>query len=303
VIRRPAGDEWASMSELPRPRTIDVAGGGTVGYYEYGAADGCPVLALHGTPACGAGFAWADEPARAGGIRLLAPDRPGVGLSSPLDGWRVADQPAVIAAFADALGLGRFGVWGYSGGGPYAVACACSALLADRLTGVAVAAGMGEIGAWATLDDFEKTDRQLLAMAVRRPRLARLLLRVGATAARLSPRSALRSFEGQLSSGDQATLAGLGEPRQVMALFTEAFTRGARGVVADYAALARPWGVDLDGATLPVTVWHGDDDRMVPLRHGEALADRLPDAELTVWPGAGHLGPITHVGAILDTFA
>jgi hypothetical protein len=39
---------------------------------------------------------------------------------------------------------------------------------------------------------------------------------------------------------------------------------------------------------------------MVPLRHGEALAERVPGAQLTVWPGEGHLGAITHVGDILD---
>jgi pimeloyl-ACP methyl ester carboxylesterase len=288
------------MSDLPQVRTVVLADGATVGYYAYGDPDGRPVLAFHGTPACGAGFGWADEPARARGIRLLAPDRPGVGRSSRSDGWRVADYPALVAAFADALGLERFGVWGYSGGGPYAVACATA--LGDRLTGVAVAAGMGEIGGWARPEDFEKTDRQLLGLSVRRPWLARSILRTSAWLARRSPRSAMRSFEKALSPADQATLGQLGTPRQVMALFTEAFTHGAHGVVADYAALARPWGCDLSAARGPVTVWHGDDDRMVPLRHAEVLAERLPDARLTVWPGAGHLGPIDHVTAILDTF-
>jgi pimeloyl-ACP methyl ester carboxylesterase len=288
------------VSDQPRVETIALADGSTVGFYRYGKPSGRPVLALHGTPACGAGFAWADEAAQSRGIRVLAPDRPGVGSSSPIDGWRVADYPAMVAAFADAMGLDRFGVWGYSGGGPYAVACAAS--LGARLTGVAVAAGMGQIGVWATADDFEKTDRQLLRMAQRRPWLARVILRSAAWLATRSPARAMRSFEAELSPGDRATLAQLGDPRAVMALFTEAFTHGARGVVADYAALAQPWGVDLGAASGPVTIWHGDDDRMVPLRHAEALASRLPDARLTVWPGAGHLGPVTHVGAILDTF-
>src|SRR3954452_21242937 len=109
-----------------------------VGVYDYGDPEGAPVFAFHGTPACGAGFAWADEPAAALGLRVIAPDRPGVGRSTPGALGTVADYPARVAALADALGWERFAVWGYSGGGPYAVACA--ALLPDRVTTAAVAA-------------------------------------------------------------------------------------------------------------------------------------------------------------------
>src|SRR4051794_29308726 len=106
---------------IPEPRTVDVKGR-AVGIYDYGESTGRPVFVFHGTPACGAGFAWADEAARALGVRLLAPDRPGVGLSGRLDSYRVADYPEQVGALADAMGVEKFGVWGYSGGGPYAVA-------------------------------------------------------------------------------------------------------------------------------------------------------------------------------------
>ena len=77
-------------TKAPDPREVPVDGR-IVGIYEYGDPAGAPVMVLHGTPACGAGFAWADDPARERGLRLVAPDRPGVGLSSPLDGLSVAD--------------------------------------------------------------------------------------------------------------------------------------------------------------------------------------------------------------------
>jgi pimeloyl-ACP methyl ester carboxylesterase len=86
-----------------------------------------------------------------------------------------------------------------------------------------------------------------------------------------------------------------------MALFTQAFLRGARGVVADYAALALPWGVAVENIEVPVAVFHGDADTMVPLRHSEELVTRVPTAHLTVWPSAGHLGTVAHVGDVLDT--
>jgi pimeloyl-ACP methyl ester carboxylesterase len=272
--------------------------GRVVGIYEYGDPRGAPVMVLHGTPACGAGFTWADAPARERGLRLIAPDRPGVGLSSRLPAWTVADYPAQLRALADALSIERFAVWGYSGGGPYAVACA--ALPFDRVTAVVVAAGMGQMGVWAEPDDFEKTDRQMLGLATRHPAVARMVLGTTGRLARMSPKSALKSFEKQLNASDREVIATSGSPDEVMALFTQAFLHGAHGVVADYAALAQPWGIDVEGIGVPLAIFHGDADTMVPLRHSEELARRVPAAPLTVWPGAGHLGTISSVGDVLD---
>jgi len=269
-----------------------------VGVYEYGDPAGAPVMALHGTPACGAGFAWADEPARERGLRILAPDRPGVGLSSPIDSWVVADYPAQLGALADALGLDRFAVWGYSGGGPYAAACA--AVMRDRVTSAAIAAGMGQMGVWAKADDFEKTDRQMLGLAASHPAVARVIMGVTGRLARMSPKSAMKSFAKQLNDSDREIVPSLGTPAEAMALFTQAFLRGARGVIADYAALAQPWGVAVEQTEIPLALFHGDADTMVPLRHSEELAARVPTARLTVWPAAGHLGTVAHVGEVLD---
>ena len=239
------------------------------------------------------------RPARDRALHLIAPDRPGVGLSSRLASWTVAEYPAMVAALADALGVSRFSVWGYSGGGPYAAACA--AALPDRVSAAAVAAGMGQIGVWAKADEFEKTDRQMLALATKRPWLARLLLGTTGRMARVMPKAGMKSFEKQLNDADRALVPTLGTPAEAMALFTQAFLRGAHGVVADYAALAQSWGFAVETIRIPTTVFHGAADTMVPLRHGEALAARVPDARLTVWPGAGHLGTVAHVGEVLDT--
>jgi pimeloyl-ACP methyl ester carboxylesterase len=282
---------------VPVPREVNV-GESVVGVYEYGDPSGAPVMVFHGTPACGAGFAWADAPARERGLRLIAPDRPGVGVSSRIRSWTIADYPARVGALADVLGFERFSVWGYSGGGPYAVACA--AMLGDRVRTTAVAAGMGQVGVWATIDESEKTDRQMLHLSTTHPAIARFLLGVSGRGARISPRIAMKSFEKQLHANDRDVVIALGPPKEAMALFTQAFLKGAQGVVADYAAIAQPWGFDVESIDAPLAVFHGDADTMVPLRHGEELARRVAGSTLVVWPGAGHLGTITHVGDILD---
>jgi pimeloyl-ACP methyl ester carboxylesterase len=285
---------------IPEPRTVAV-GDKTVGVYEYGDPAGRPVMVFHGVPACGAGFTFADEPAGQRGLRLIAPDRPGVGLSTAFDGWTVGSYPSMVTALADALDIDRFAVWGYSGGGPYAVACAAAG--GERVTRTAVSAGMGQVGVWAEDADFEKTDRQMLVMSRKRPGMARTMMAIGGRLARMSPKSATKSFAKQVSATDRAVIDTMGSPAEVMALFTQAFLRGSRGVIDDYRAIGQLWGIDLSSISAPMRVFQGDDDPMVPPRHAQELANRVRGAELVIWPGEGHLATITHVDEILDWLA
>ncbi len=286
---------------MRQPRLVTVAQR-SVAVWEYGDPDGRVAFTFHGVPACGAGFEWADAPAKARGMRVIAPDRPGVGRSSPIEGWRVADYPEMVDALADAMGIDRYAAWGYSGGGPYAAAVAAQA--PTRVSAVAICAGMGEIcDDWAKLDDFEQTDVQFLRMSCRHPSQARALLRVAVLGALISPATGMKSFAKQLSPTDRAVLSSLGTPKDAMRLFTEALKSGSRGVVADYAALARPWDVDFSATTVPVSVWQGTDDPMVPAHHATGYVDRIPTATLTLWPGEGHLAAVTHAAEILDWLA
>src|SRR5215472_18797992 len=195
---------------IPRPRTMTTQSGVVVGLYEYGDPAGEPVLVFHGVPGCGAGFAFADEPARSRGVRLVAPDRPGVGLSAPAAAPAIGSYPAIVAGLARGLGIERFAVWGYSGGGPYALACAAG--LAGQVSRVAIVSGMGQVGVWAGAGDFARTDRRMLVMARKSPRLARALKATSARLARLSPPLAAKSFARELSESDRAVLAEMGPP-------------------------------------------------------------------------------------------
>ncbi len=287
--------------DVPTPRKVRTSATRVVGYYDFGDRDGIPMLALHGTPSSGAGFAWADEPARERGIRLLAPDRPGIGYS---DRWPRANQMAVVdyppelIAFADALDIESFPVLGYSGGGPYALAAAHAS--PQRVRAAAVVAGAGHIGEWASLEEYETTDRQLSQLATRAPALARAALSASAFIARVAPRVSVRFAQLELPPPDREVLAKFPSPRTTLATFTQAVLRDANGVVDDYAALARRWGFTVEDIAVPVQCWHGSADRTVPMRHSEELVARIPGARLTRWDGDGHLALIERVGEVLD---
>ncbi len=289
------------LIETPESRTVHTADGRVVGYYEYGDPAGEPVLALHGTPACGAGFAWADRGARMRGIRLLAPDRPGIGDSDPWArgrGATVDNYPPMLRAFADALELTRFSVLGYSGGGPYALAAAHA--LPDRVHAAAVVSGAGQVGVWASIDDFEATDRRLTRLAERAPAAARAVLALSARMARIAPRISMRFAQFEMSAADRAVMAKFPSARAAIAAFSQSCRRGAGGVVADYSALGRPWGVAVEEISVPVRCWHATHDDIVPLRHSDELVQRISGAQLSLWDGEGHLAIIDHIGEVLD---
>jgi pimeloyl-ACP methyl ester carboxylesterase len=291
----------ATPVDAPQARTVHAAGGRAVGVYEYGDPDGSPVFALHGTPSCGAGFEWADEPARARGLRIIAPDRPGIGRSTRVRMPAVSDYATELAVLADALEIDRFTLVGYSGGGPYALAAA--ATLGERARATAIVAGAGEIGSWATFTDLSRSDRQMTWLSLHASSIARVALRGADLGSRLLPRVALWSATTEMIKPDRAVMHELGTPRQALALFTQALANSSAGVVDDYARLARPWNVALDAITTPVHCWHGTADNLVPLAHAEALVARLPNARLTTWPGEGHLALVTHVNDVLDDLA
>jgi pimeloyl-ACP methyl ester carboxylesterase len=271
--------------------------GRRVGVVSHGDPDGRPLFLYHGTPASRLGHESADAPARERGIRVLCPDRPGIGRSDPLPGRTLAGWADDAVALADVLGIDRFAVLGYSGGGPYALAAAAGA--PDRVTVAGLMAGVGPIDRPGARQGMGKTDLQLVDLAQRRPWAARAMLRVMRLGARASPSYALRVFKKEVSAVDQRVLDEQGPG--ITAFFVEALRQGPQGVIDEYLLWAGPWGFGLDQIRVPVHVWQGDDDFLVPMHHAEDMVARLPNATLHPLPGEGHVSIQMHLGEIFDS--
>ncbi|MFM2423212.1 MAG: hypothetical protein RL291_1742, partial [Pseudomonadota bacterium] len=127
----------------PDWQTFQLGDGRTLAYRIYGDPEGRPLMALHGAPATGYIYRIADGVARARGVKIIAPDRPGYGGSSPHPGRTLQTTTADHVALADHLKLDRFPVLGVSGGGPYSVALA--AALGERVSSVALVSPVGEL--------------------------------------------------------------------------------------------------------------------------------------------------------------
>jgi pimeloyl-ACP methyl ester carboxylesterase len=302
--RRPeaaaAGPRIPDITADPeRDHVIRLADGRDVAVAEWGPADGDPVFLLHGQP--GSRLMCPDRAVtQAAGVRLIGFDRPGYGGSTPRPGRRVVDGVDDLTEIAAALGLERFGVVGWSSGGPYALAAA--ARIPERLTGVAVVAGEGP---------SEESPELLAGMSeasrdrVRRARegdprvIAELEERLAPYAA--SPEQILAgSTEAGPENPDARVLADPGYRAAMLRMFEEGFRQGVSGWRDDWIATYTPWGFRLGDVGRAVDVWWGDADRLTERPHTDVLVARLGDrAHLRIVPSAGHSLAATHWAEIL----
>ena len=104
-------------------------------------------------------------------------------------------------------------------------------------------------------------------------------------------------------SGADSEIAGRPEARRVLAeIIAEAFRQGWEGAARDVVLLGRPWGFDVHDIKVPVLLWQGEEDVLVPLSMGRYLAAAIPDCRARFFPGEGHLLVVDHMAEILEEF-
>jgi len=286
-----AGDGRSILSGSAR-----LSDGRTLAYAEYGDPAGFPLIALHGTPGSRVSMRLWDGAAAARQLRVIAPDRPGYGLSSPASQAGFGRFAADVGELADTLGAQRFAVLGTSGGGPYALACASRH--ADRVSVAAVVSGIGQLRERGGKDGWARANRIMFALGRASPTLA------GTAISRLL-RSSLPRLDAQARAGTSPTPDLTPD---VLALVVEdqreAIRSGGGGIAYDMRSLWQPWQFDLDGIRCPVCIWHGLADDLAPVALAQRLAARIPGCEAMFYPAEGHTGPLTrHADQILQRVA
>jgi len=263
--------------------------GRTLAVADAGNESGPAVVVNHGTP--GSRLLWREliEDAEARGMRLIGYDRPGYGGSDPHPGRTAADVAGDVAAIADALGIEQVAVEGGSGGGPHALACA--ALLPDRVVAVASLAGVAPYPAegldWLDGMGQDNLD-EFAATLAGREALERYLGKAASEMLSAEPKAIAEALLSLLSPPDRAVLTG-----ELAEYFHEATRVGVEeqldGWIDDDFVFVNPWGFRLEDIRVPVQLWHGAQDRFVPIAHGRWLADRIPGVETHLTDEDGHL--------------
>jgi pimeloyl-ACP methyl ester carboxylesterase len=268
-------------------RTIRLADGRTLGYAEYGDPAGTPVIFFHGTPGSRrmAVPAWNDTSL---GLRLIAPDRPGMGLSSYRADRTILNWSDDVAELADALGLERFVVAGVSGGGPHTLACAYA--LPDRVIKAGVISGAGEMTP-ETIGQMHKGNRAIFNLAAKPygPLVMRGVFGVMGFVAKRWPEKVAGRNAKMMPAADREILADESLAATLSSEMHESYRQGARGVVKEAMLFTKPWGFRLEDIRVPVLLWHGSEDLNAPLAMAKEMERRIPSCTATYYEGDGHL--------------
>ncbi|MBX3485640.1 alpha/beta fold hydrolase [Phenylobacterium sp.] len=285
-----------AFADAPPVLGATLADGRTLAYREYGAPSGRPVLILHGTPGSSLLPSGTDARARALGLRLVAPDRPGFGLSSPSPDYSFAGVAADMVALADHLGLERLAVGGAHSGAAFALHVA--ARLGARATLVMASSGRAP--------GPPPRDRNRLARMRRRmeaqPWVAEALF--GIVRLRHTPQLTRRLLgkAAAHSPGDAAFLAA--SPwvvDYVHGYAAEALAQGSRGAAAEMQAF-RTAAHEAPELACPLILWSGAEDAIIPARSFADYA-RVRPTEARVIEGIGHYMPMKHWFEILERLA
>ncbi len=269
-------------------KRVGLSDGRALGYAEYGDPNGAPVLYFHGTPSSRLERHPDERIARELGARVINVERPGYGLSDFQPGRRIVHWPADVAAFADALGLERFAVVGYSGGGPYAAACAYA--IPQRLTAVALVSSLAPIISRAVTDGMLGLDRAMLFLNRALPWTVQwALYGVAAGVFALGPQGSVRSLARVLPEPDRSIIQRPEMARMMTEAAKGAFACGSRGYAWDDRLFSRAWDFKPEEIAMPVQLWHGERDALVPQAMGRALAAAIPQCRAEFVPGAGHM--------------
>jgi pimeloyl-ACP methyl ester carboxylesterase len=286
-----------------REGSVRLTDGREIGLSSSGPDDGTPVVYLHGCP----GSRLDESPGRDAlleriGVRVITPERPGYGQSSPRRGRRVVDYVEDLRAVVDHEKIDRFAVLGYSAGGPYALATA--ARLGERVNAVGTISTVGRRDWPGALDGMASGERTLYRLIGLSPRLVELYFALGKWLLTRKPERFLAEFEKELSDTDRELYAKPEIREIVLRTSREGLRQGGAGAAEDWAEFARrPWGFELAELNRPVHLWFGTADRIVPVAQGRHLASLLPNPVVHEIPGEGHLLIFAQFDDILSSLA
>lgn len=278
--------------------TLTLSSGLVLGYAEYGDPAGTPLFYYHGWPSARTQGVLMDEAGKKFGLRIIAPDRPGIGLSDYQPGRTLLDWPPMLEELAAHVGADKFHVVGWSGGGPYVLATALQ--MPKRLLSATIVCGAPPL---AFLGDQKMFWPYRFMIRLRHifPSILGGVLRLGALITSGRPDKApLKWLLRMLLEPDRRVLADVETFRAVRGAMLESLRRGPRAVIGDADIYLSEWGFEVSSIVFPIHLWHGKADRNIAWEYSAQLAKLMPHADTHWLENEGHYSlPIIHNEAIL----
>lgn len=291
-------DRADALSWSGDAQTVRLSDGRALGFASYGDPDAPhTVVYFHGSG--GSRLEHPTDPSTLStlGVRLVATDRPGHGLSSPQRDRRLEGWASDVAQLADHLGAESFFVMGWSAGGPHALACA--RYLPARVSAGAVVSGLAPFDRPRPYEGMPLGVRVLNMVGRSSPTSVRVVRGLMHRMVTGEPDVVAKRLSSSLPPPDRRLVQSPEVRAMLLASVREGYRQGGLGPAEDDIVINSPWGFRLEDVRPRIDLWHGDLDQNVPIGQGSYQHEKLPHGSLTVVPGQAHLMVVEHWRPIL----
>ena len=283
---------------------VTLADGRSLGYMEGGSPEGLPIFYFHGFPGsrkealllcgdssmpdCSAPFSSenSEVPGYAPVWRIFAVDRPGMGISDFQTNRTLRDWPRDVGELADRLGIGRFTIVGVSGGGPYALACAWA--MPERVICAGIACGPAQLDEQEMITRIGAANRTAFKLLKHFPGLGKPSYATFAFFLKHWPLMILDSQSHSLPPSDRDVLRNPQVRDALTNSFMDSVRQGSAGGAQELKILCNPWNFNLAEITIPVALWHGELDTIVPVAMGRQIASQFSTCRASFFQEDGH---------------
>ena len=279
--------------------SIKLYDGRRLAYAEYGDPKGRPVFLLHGIAGSRLQYPANDTTAMTLGLRFIIPDRPGHGLSDQLEDRSLLDWPDDLIQLAKQLGIAKFSILSYSGGCSYALACAHK--IPEYIEKISMITARGPIDSFS---DILSIDGAILRLARHMPALLSRYMRIMLADVVQDPIKVLEKRSRHFSHSDKRCIENHPQQQQMYAdALAESARQGPDGITHDIIVAMQPCEFSIKEIQSKIRLWHGVEDKSIPLRAARKLADELPDCDAIFVPNIGGMLIIQHWDEILTDLA
>ncbi len=282
---------------MPRKdSSLKLKDGRTLGYATVGDPEGREVLYFHGGMSSRLDVAFADKQLVDLNVKIIAPDRPGIGLSDRQSGRTLSDWADDTRELLVDLNLQNIPLLGWSLGAPYALTCA--ALLSDKLARVGTVGGIGPMDYQGSIESLGLLEDRIL-LSWPEP-LLHVLCPLGIMFKYWPPEKMKNELLRAVKAGPDYEICEALSLEDATAFAYEALRQGFEGTLDDYLAMRKPWGFQVEDIKSDIFLWHGTDDNLCPRSTGEKLASRLPHGKLIMVENSGHFLLHRHLSEVLS---
>ncbi|MFX0208370.1 MAG: alpha/beta fold hydrolase [Candidatus Hodarchaeota archaeon] len=283
-------------------QTVTLKDGRILGYAEVGDLDDSTIFWFHGGGSSRFEIKFFEELVNQHKIHVIAPDRPGIGLSTFQKDRTLLDWPKDIKELAEHLGVDNFAVAGVSGGGPYVAACAYS--IPELLTGCGMVSSTGSVDLKETWKKYPRAFRITFFLArsaswIFKP-IMWLQLR---TMKKMENYRKMTLRNSKLPAADRRLIEETDFFPKFFQCGVEGVRQGTRGIIHEYKLFASTWGFNLQDISSKVKIFvcAGDQDPNSLFVH--PFADVIPNATPKIFENEGHLSAVIyHTEEIISNF-